>query len=172
MTINFKNIHFAQYRALVKSFSPTISGLIVFDRDANLIWQDNEHRVDEEQLRSLAAKFLRSDSDSHSQNQLNGDLCEWVKLKDQYDVPVLILCLCHSQSDKAQSDSASMPILAEQKVFVQLSEMLLSDYSQNIDIAAKEDELILMTDELTRRYEELNLIYKAEDQAINTLNGR
>jgi diguanylate cyclase (GGDEF)-like protein len=167
MTISYKNIHFGQYLALLKSFYPTIKGLIVFDRNANLVWQDTDNRVDEEQLLSLVPKFLRSDSDSRVQDLLNGEFGELVKLKDKRDLPTLLLCLCSSSRDKAK-----MPTFAGEPAFVQLSEMLLSDYLQNLELASKEDELTMMTDELTRRYEELNLIYKAEDQAINTFHGR
>ena len=53
-----------------------------------------------------------------------------------------------------------------------LNEFLLADYEQSLALASKEDELNHMTDELTRRYEELNLIYKAEDQALNIYHGR
>ena len=167
MTISYKNIHFDQYLALLKSLYPTIQGLVVFDQDASLVWQDTDHRVDEEQLLSLVPKFLRSDSESKVQNLLNGEFGELVKLKDKRDMPTLLLCLCSSSRDKAK-----MPTFAGEPAFVQLSEMLVADYLQNVDLASKEDELILMTDELTRRYEELNLIYKAEDQAINTFHGR
>ena len=58
------------------------------------------------------------------------------------------------------------------KSFQLLSELLLAEYEQNLALASKEDELNHMTDELTRRYEELNLIYKAEDQAMNIYHGR
>ena len=167
MAISYKNIHFDQYLALLKSLYPTIKGLIVFDRDANLVWQDADNRADEEQLLSLVPKFLRADSDSKVQKLLNGEFGELVKLKDKRDLPTLLLCLCSSSRDKAK-----MPRFAGKPAFVQLSEMLLSDYLQNLDLASKEDELTMMTDELTRRYEELNLIYKAEDQAINTFHGR
>ena len=53
-----------------------------------------------------------------------------------------------------------------------LNEFLLADYEQSQALASKEDELNHMTDELTKRYEELNLIYKAEDQALNIYHGR
>jgi diguanylate cyclase (GGDEF)-like protein len=167
MTISYKNIHFDQYLALLKSIYPTINGLVVFDRHANLVWQDARNRVDEEQLLSLIPKFMRSESNSLIQNLLNGELGELVKLRDRHDVPALLLCLCRSPEGKA-----TMPTLAIEPAFEQLSEMLISDYLQNLELASKENELILMTDELTRRYEELNLIYKAEDQAINTFHGR
>ena len=167
MTISYKNIHCVQYLALLKSIFPTINGLIVFDQHGSLVWQDTDNHVDEEQLLSLISKFLRLDSDSQSQNLLNGDLSELVKLKDKHGVPVLLLSLCSSPRDKV-----TMPMLAGESAFVLLSEMLLSGYLQNVELEAKKGELIVMTDELTRRYEELNLIYQAEDQAIDAFHGR
>ena len=89
MTISYKNIHFDQYLALLKSLYPTINGLLVFDREANLVWQDADNRLDQEQLLSLVPKFLRSDSDSLVQNLLNGELGELVKLNDKRDMPTL-----------------------------------------------------------------------------------
>ena len=53
-----------------------------------------------------------------------------------------------------------------------MTELLLTEYEQDLALASKEDELNHMTDELTRRYEELNLVYKAEDQAMNIYHGR
>ncbi len=53
-----------------------------------------------------------------------------------------------------------------------LSEILLTEFEQSRELASKEEELNNMADELTRRYEELNLIYKAEDQAMNIYHGR
>jgi diguanylate cyclase (GGDEF)-like protein len=167
MTTSFDKVHFGHYLALMRTFYPTVNGLIVFDRDANLVWQNGDNRVDQEQLRSLIPKFLRSESASHVHHLLNGDSGELVKLKNQHESPLLVLCLCSSAREKAP-----MATFSGEPVFTQLSDMLLADYSQNLNLAAQENELILMTDELTRRYEELNLIYKAEDQAINIYHGR
>jgi len=162
-----QNVHFSQYLALLKTLYPEISGLFVFDRDARVVWQDCEHPVDQEQLHSLAHKLLRDSIDSRIQHLLNGDFAELIKLKTPNGQTTLVLALCNARRDRR-----SMQMVAAEPAFTQLSEMLLADYCQNIDLAFKEDELVLMTDELTRRYEELNLIYKAEDQAINIYHGR
>ena len=71
-----------------------------------------------------------------------------------------------------KNEDAEPAAVSGQKSFVLLSELLLADYEQSLALASKEDELNHMTDELTRRYEELNLIYKAEDQAMNIYHGR
>lgn len=161
------SVHFDQYLALLKTFYSGISGLIAYDRDSSLVWQDCDKPVDQEQMRSLVHRFLRAQADSQIQNLLNGEIGEMIKLKNQHGDPVLVLCLCTSTDNKAV-----MQAIASDSTFTLLSEMLLADYRQNIELAFKEDELIMMTDELTRRYEELNLIYKAEDQAVNIHHGR
>ena len=161
------NAHFGQYLALLKTLYPGISGLTVFDRDASLIWQDCDNPVDQEQLHSLAHKVLRSGIDSQIQHLLNGDIAELIKLKTPNGEETLVLSICGGQPDREP-----MQTIAAEPAFTQLSEMLLADYQQNIELAFKEDELIMMTDELTRRYEELNLVYKAEDQAVNIYHGR
>jgi diguanylate cyclase (GGDEF)-like protein len=167
MTKKGEDIQFGQYLALLNNFYPSINGMVVLDRDASLLWQGGDNLVDEGQLRSFIPKFVRADVDSQAQNLLNGDCGELVKLKDQHGVILLVLCLCSSQQA-----GATKPAIAGQQAFVQLSEMLLRDYRQTLDLVSKEDELTLMTDELTRRYEELNLIYKAEDQTIGSYHGR
>ena len=161
------NVHFGEYLALLKTIYPAINGLIIFDCDAKLIWQGSDSTVDPEQIQSLLPNFIRGDADTQFQNLLNGSTGELVKLKNQQDQSTLVICLCSEPRNNSEVKS-----LAGQKTFAQLSEILLADYSQSIDLASKEDELMLMADELTRRYEELNLIYKSEEQASNVSNGR
>jgi len=161
------NVHFGEYFALLKIIYPAINGLVIFDCDAKLIWQGSDGPLDPEQIQSLLPKFIRDDGDSRFQNLLNGSTGELVKLKNQQDQPKLVICLCSEAQDKAELKS-----LAGEETFTQLSEILLADYDQSIELAGKEDELMLMTDELTRRYEELNLIYKSEEQASDVSHGR
>ncbi|MCP4766079.1 MAG: EAL domain-containing protein [Gammaproteobacteria bacterium] len=167
MTNVSPQVHFDEYLALLRTVYPAINGLIVFDCDARLVWQGSDSAVDAEQIQSLLPNFIRGDADSQFQNLLNGSSGELVKLKNQREQVTLVACLCRKPSDRSEEKS-----LAGRKTFALLSEFLLADYSQNIDLANKEDELMLMTDELTRRYEELNLIYKSEEQASHVHHGR
>ena len=155
-------VHFGEYLTLLRTIYPAVNGLIAFDRDARLIWQGSDSPVDPEQIQSLLPNFIHGDADSQFHDLLNGSTGELVKLKDQLDQVRLVICLCSESHDKSEVKS-----FAGRKTFAQLSEILLADYSQNTDLANKEDELLLMTDELTRRHEELNLIYKSEEQASN-----
>jgi diguanylate cyclase (GGDEF)-like protein len=160
-------VHFAQYLALLKMFCPAVNGLIVFDQDASQIWQDCDQPIDQDQLPSLLPNFLRADIDSHVQNLPNGEIVELIKLRQQaFDLP---LVLAVSTGNKSRS---SIRQIASEPAFTRLSEMLLADYCQNIRLAAREAELTEMADELSRRYDELNLVYKAEDQAVNLHHGR
>ena len=167
MTTNYSSIHFDQYLALLKTLFPTISGLVAFDCAGKQIWQDDAQRVDGEQISALIPEFRAVDADSQTHTLLNGDSGELVKLRDPHGAPVLLLCLCSSQGDKG-----ALPVLARQPAFVQLSSMLLANYCQNSKLAAQTNELMQMSEELTRRNQELNLINKVEDQVVNTHDGR
>ena len=161
------NVHFSQYLSLLQALYPDVNGLVVFNGDGGPVWQACANPIDQEQLRGLLSRFLRGDADVQVQNLLNGDIGELIKLKDNHGMPVLVLCLC-----SAPANRAALQAVAGEPAFSHLSEMLLAEYRQQLDLDSKEEELIMMTDELTRRYEELNLIYKAEDQAINIHHGR
>jgi diguanylate cyclase (GGDEF)-like protein len=153
MTTNDTNIHFGQYLAVLNTLYPTVDGLIAFDRSGKQIWQQCPAPPDEKQLPALIAEFSKAAEDSRTHKLQNGDFAELLKLGDWQGGPALLLCLLSSQGDPLAT-----PRLSGQPGFTQLSAMLLADYGQNI--------------ELTRRQEELNLIYKAEDQAVNTYHGR
>jgi diguanylate cyclase (GGDEF)-like protein len=167
MTTDYTNIHFSQYLALLNTLYPTVDGLIAFDRCGNQIWRQSPVTLDEEQLPALITKLLNATEDSHTHQLLSGDFAELIKLREPQGVPVLLLCLLSSQGDPA-----AMPRLAGQLAFSQLSAMLLADYCQNIELATRDNEVMQLTDQLTRREGELSLIYKAEDQAVNTYHGR
>jgi diguanylate cyclase (GGDEF)-like protein len=167
MTTNDSSIHFDQYMTLLKTLFPAINGLLAFDCAGKQIWQDDTQRVDGEQISALIAEFPGVDADSQIHTLLNGDSAELVKLRDPHGAPVLLLCLCSSQGDKAV-----LPALARQPAFVQLSSILLADYYRNIELATQHNQLMQMSEELTRCHQELKLIYKVEDQAANTHDGR
>jgi diguanylate cyclase (GGDEF)-like protein len=153
MTTSYTNIHFGQYLAVLNTLYPTVDGLIAFDRCGKQIWQQCPVPPDEEQISALIAELLNAAEDSQIHKLKNGDCAELVKLSDPQGGPALLLCMLRSQGDPS-----AMPRLTGQLAFTELSSMLLADCCQNI--------------ELSRRQEELNLIYKAEDQAVNTYHGR
>ncbi len=159
------SVHFEKYLRLLKGFHSAVTGMLVFDRDDEFVWQDSSDSVELERVQPQLKTFRHHDNDGELR-QVNDELSlEIYNLKNGHDELVLTLCLSIDASDP------SLPVSAFEQIEL-LNEILLVEYEQSLALASKEDELNHMTDELTRRYEELNLIYKAEDQAMNIYHGR
>ena len=157
--------HFDNFLELLCDYCPAVAGMAAFDGAAEMLWCSREEFGEADEFKSLVADIARGDRDDSYATLPNGTRCELVKLDNDLGGAALVLCL-------ELADGAGDTGLAQQKAFQLLAELLLADYEQNLALASKEDELNHMTDELTRRYEELNLIYKAEDQAMNIYHGR
>jgi len=161
------SVHFNNYLTLLRGYCPSVCGLMVFDREVNHVWKNESSMVDPARVRPLAQVLKDGDTDDEIVELEGGEFTQLVKLKNEFGELVLLLSL--GMTSDANGNSKS---ILQQESFILLSELLLADYQQSIALASKEDELNHMTDELTRRYEELNLIYKAEDQAMNIYHGR
>ncbi len=161
------NVHFNNFLTLLRDYCPAVCGLMVFDREVNFVWKNEGSKIDPARIRPLMQVLSDGDTDDEIIELEQGEFSELVKLKNEFGEVVLLLSLYMSKDEKVQQES-----ILQQKSFVLLSELLLADYQQSVALASKEDELNHMTDELTRRYEELNLVYKAEDQAMNIYHGR
>ena len=167
MLNNQRNVHFQNYLTLLKEYCPAVKSLLIYDFEVNLIWQDEANYLDPKRIQPLLRVLKDGDSGSEVIELERGGFAELVRLDNEYGQMTLGLCLCLEQDG-----NPAPPDVSSKKSFILLSELLLADYQQGIALASKEDELNHMTDELTRRYEELNLIYKAEDQAMNIYHGR
>ncbi|MDH3762680.1 MAG: EAL domain-containing protein [Gammaproteobacteria bacterium] len=161
------NVHFDNFLTLIKDYCPRVRGLLVFDSELDFVWQDDSVRLDAKRVQPLLQVLKDGDTDDEIIDVDGAGFAELVKLKNEHGEMGLALCL----SLEPGQDAVPEPV-AQQKAFGLLGELLLADYQQSLALASKEDELNFMTDELTRRYEELNLIYKAEDQAMNIYHGR
>ena len=164
-------IHFDQYLALLKGFNANVRELVVYDAEVNFVWSSDADQSRHEALASLTVEQRRK-CDEADKNQtircLGEDTyLELIDLKNPNDEIVLTLGLSLGGQDGTAPDP-----LARQENIRLLNELLLTEYEQSIALASQEDELNIMTDELTRRYEELNLIYAAEDQPLNIFHGR
>ncbi len=164
-------IHFNQYLALLKSFSATVRGLVVYDGKARFVWNSDPEQTDHELLRSQILAHRSKSNEAAKTKSLRclgeDSYLEPIDLRNSDGEIVLMLGLYHSGLNGLVPD-----LLAGQENICLLSEFLVTEYRQSIALANQEDELDFMTDELTRRYEELNLIYRAEDQALNIFHGR
>jgi diguanylate cyclase (GGDEF)-like protein len=125
-----------------------------------LIWQDTGNPVDPEQIKSSLFSFIRGDVDSQLQDLPDGGLGEFIRLKNKLGQVTLIICLCNRNCENSE-----LSPLASRKSFNRLSEILLTNFYQNVELLSKEGEL-------NRRYEELNLIYETETPVSNVYHGR
>ena len=164
-------VHFEQYLALLKGFSETVQGMVIYDNEGCRVWTSEIDQSDQKTLESKIAEHRGKDCDALLKDAvqcLGDDLyVELIDLKNADDEIVLTLGLYRSGQNGASPDA-----LNGQENISLLNEFLLTEYEQSAALASRDDELNDITDELTKRYEELNLIYKAEDQALNIFHGR
>ncbi len=158
--------HFDHYFALLKGFCPSVRALMVFDHERNLVWQSSTNSVEIERISAQLETFHDSENDGQLTELGDGLSLEILKLENKHQVAALTLFLCHGASAKSP-----LPASTNKNIGL-LNELLLVDFEQCRALVTQEEELDEMTDELTRRYEELNLIYAAEDQAMNIYHGR
>ena len=157
--------HFEHYFDLLIELCPMLTSMMVFNSDLDLIWQDKENKTNPFQVKQMLRDFAAHD-ESRSIADLNDEAqFELVKVENA-EGTVLILCLGYAWQDPMRK------VVTDQQRIKLLNRFLAADYEQNQTLVARENELNSMTDELTQRYEELNLIYKAEDQALNIHHGR
>ncbi len=157
------SVHFDHYLTLLKGFCPGVRAMVVFDHEQSCIWQDSSSLLDLDQVVPQLEAFRAGESVDVNVALDDSAGLELINLKNTHGE--VALTLGFEVADKTAQVAANQNISL-------LNEFLLADYEQSQALASKEDELNHMTDELTRRYEELNLIYKAEDQAINIYHGR
>ncbi|MCP4875809.1 MAG: EAL domain-containing protein [Gammaproteobacteria bacterium] len=158
------SVHFDHYLTLLKDSCPDMRAMVVFDHEQNCIWQDGSSLLDLDRVVPQLEAFRAGDSVDVDLALDDSAGLELINLKNAHGEVALTLCF-------EVAEKNTQTVAAIQNIGL-LNEFLLADYEQNLALASKEDELNHMTDELTRRYEELNLIYRAEDQALNIYHGR
>lgn len=163
--------NYDKYLKLLMQLHAAISGLSVYDASGDCLWNSAAGGGGEANLAELLQRDLADIVDTARQpsrvKTATGELIELIGLVNNRGETALLLCL---ELDESLVDAQSL--LGEDSNVNMLNEYLLGEYQQAAEIASREDELNFMTGELTRRYEELNLIYKAEDQAMNIIHGR
>jgi diguanylate cyclase (GGDEF)-like protein len=160
------SVHFDHYFALLKGFCASVRALVVFDHERNLVWQGSTEDANLEQVLAQLKPFHDSESDGQLTELGEGLSLEIIKLENEQQVMALTLFLCHGATK-----NTPQPAAENEKIGL-LNELLLAEFEHCRELVNKEEELDHMTYELTRRYEELNLIYEAEDQAVNIHHGR
>ena len=157
--------HFEHYFDLLAELCPMLKGMMVFNHDLELVWQDDDNKINPFQVKQLLRNFYARDEDQSIVSLSDDTQFELVNIRNDSGT-VLILCLRFTWYDPMRQ------VVTDQERIRLLNRFLVADYEQSLVLEARESELNEMTDELTQRYEELNLIYKAEDQALNIHHGR
>ncbi len=156
---------FANYLGLMREFHPAIHGLAVFAPNPEPLWVEGL-TAPELEAATRALSTVAS-AERHLVALEDSDWLELVPLVNAAGDVVLQLVFALSGEEGEEPRP-----FGDCRHLQLLNELLLTEYEQGLALASKEDELNHMTDELTRRYEELNLVYKAEDQAMNIYHGR
>ena len=164
-------VHFGQYLDLLREFYPQVQDLVVCDDDGHRVWASNIGKAGREfveaQIASRRGKGCQAASGEALHCLGNNRYLEIIELNNTDGEFILTLGIY------LLSEHQIVPeFLAAQRSIALLNQFLATEYEYTQALASREDELNFMTDELTQRYEELNLIYQAEDQAMNASHGR
>lgn len=166
-----QDLGYRLYYKLLKTFDNNIGAVLIFDAAGALLWRSAEASSD--LINSLTvrlqsqAELSNDEADSDFHRTVIENYCvDMFKIKDELQRVVLTVGIqIHTEAESQES-------VLQSGLVAPLNQDLLEWYFTSLKFVRQEDELNQMTEELTRRYEELNLIYKAEDQAHSVHHGR
>jgi len=166
-----QNESFDRYFKLIRKISSGVKALYVYDEDRNVVWRSRPESSGtlaelRERLIHLNNPDLEKTTNDYFRINIRERNLDCIRLIGSRKKVLLTLCVVR---DSRNLNNCSLFELEE---IVLLNQGLAEDYRKSIELVSQEDELNKMTDELTRRYEELNLIYKADDQAHSIYHGR
>jgi diguanylate cyclase (GGDEF)-like protein len=165
-------VRYDNYSKLLRLLVPSIDLAIIFNEQGQFIWQ-SKRRLHEQMDRILAAvqAFQRQPALSRStevkQPLGENEELQIFEIQDNEIESQLTLVLI-SITEKHRNELST-----NQKTAIHLlNKTLLTEYSLIKKTVEKELELNTVADELTRRYEELNLIYASNDSSKSPAHGR
>jgi diguanylate cyclase (GGDEF)-like protein len=148
-------------------------GMSVFDHDGTILWEASCHESDFAlQIGSAAREYLaKSNTDAENVSTLSlasGEILYlnglW-KEDEKTGINIAVLMEETSHSD-AQHESLTHEILTS------ITKGILNEIMLQAALVASENELNAMASELTERYEELNLVYEAENSTLKSLQSQ
>ena len=166
------SIRFQNYWNLLKLAAPQVEGVILFNEDGDVSWQSSAEPVQYlETLTNLVDAFKQHNEPSQ-QLVLNQE--------PESSLPLILFSLQDPAIEitltvafiLVQGSSQQQLSVDNQSTIQLLNLSLLTEYSLIQNIAAQEQELNSIADELTHRYEELNLIYSSDNHVQNLTHGR
>jgi diguanylate cyclase (GGDEF)-like protein len=163
---------FHNYWKLLKLAAPWVDIAIIFTEDGNFCWQSNRRLHQQmDRITILTQRFQKEVADQavkEVHKELgDGEMLTLMQLGDpEIDVCLTVALISHEiKRIKKHAVTADETILL-------LNQSLLTEYCLIKKNLEKEQELNAIADELTHRYEELNLIYSSDDNVQNLSHGR
>ena len=164
-------VRFYNYWKLLQLLAPSVDLCIVFNHDGNFIWQSSNALHPQMDKITVLTRTFQAEASEDKQDTVHnlGDNNRLMilQLQDKDIDKFLTVALIGYQPDKGQL------IASENRNSVDLlNKTLLTEYALINKVIEKEQELNSIADELTHRYEELNLIYSSDDHVQNISHGR
>ncbi|MDJ0834721.1 MAG: EAL domain-containing protein [Gammaproteobacteria bacterium] len=165
-------VRFHNYWKLLQILAPCVDVCIVYNQDGHFIWQSSRKLHPQmERISVIAKAFLRQavPAQIFSKRQKLGEdtILEMMVTYDPEINQSIGTALLINSGDEA------IALTPEKRKSIELlNQSLLTEFSLIHKVIEKEQELNSITEELTHRYEELNLIYSAGDQVQNISHGR
>ena len=165
-------VRFHNYWKLLNVLAPWFDMVIVFNESGHFIWQSNRQLHPQMDRISVLVKNFQQQSRAidlpRSVQKLNDiEVLELNNLSEPSIECALTIALISKEYKTVQNLSPE-----NEKSLQLLNQTLLTEYALIQKIIEKEQELVSMADELTHRYEELNLIYSSDDNVQNLTHGR
>ena len=168
----FSPARFQHYWKLLKLVAPWINNVLVFNQDGKLCWQNDAQALIQPDIISPLLEQNKSDHNGtadtpHSQQLEGSQQLLLFKLQDSnINTTLSVALICNSDNDWTQHSGETQDIIQL------LNQSLLTEYALRMDVDEQEHELDAIADELTHRYEELNLIFSSDNHVQNLAHGR
>ncbi len=165
-------VRFHNYWKLLKLAAPWVEIAIIFTQDGNFCWQSNRRLHQQmDRITILTKRFQQQAKNNElleSEHNLgDGEELVLLQLQDpDIEITLCIALITHEIRKKQNTSSENNDTIKL------LNQTLLTEYSLIKKNLEKEQELNSIADELTHRYEELNLIYSSDDNVQNLSHGR
>lgn len=165
-------VRFNNYWKLLKLIAPWIDIAIIFTQDGHFCWQSNRRLHQQMDRITILTKQFQELAQSSGLQEIKHNLGDGEELtlfqlqEPGIEISLTMALITHEIRKKQE---ISFETTESIKL---LNQTLLTEYNLIKKNLEKEHELNAIANELTNRYEELNLIYSSDDNVQNLSHGR
>lgn len=168
-----QQVKYDNHFQLLCMLSPQVLGMSAFDQQGELLWQGSVANSDAESkiqayVRNNPIKWRNSKNGIDKHRLESGEAVHHCCLQDAMEKSILTLVILTDESEAREST----PQLALNDALYTLANGMQTELSLQQELALRDEELSTMADELTERYEELNLVYAADKQVHEFSHGQ